>query len=212
MSAMLPQRGYQSRIVRTRGALYKQDTPLACGQLPIPFISRLIRLAFGRPVVSLEGMEYKKIRCGFGQDEWGGETLRERARFTMEVVEGIREELALRAKEDFIIGARISEPDMVNLRDIVEVLDGDLGMDFLSGSNPDVFNADAISTMTQFVKMMKPKAAVMQATFTSYLATQVNPVEQMRYAATSTFSHYRHAKQPWVVREPMVGRSKGLAA
>ena len=119
------------------------------------------------------------------QDEWGGETLRQRARFTIEVVQGIREELARRGKEDFIIGARVSEPNLANLRDTVEVLDRDLGLDFISVSNPDVFNADAISTLTQAVKMMEPRAAVMQAAFTSCLATQVNPVEQMRYAIQS---------------------------
>jgi len=167
--------------------------------LPASVIQRSLENMIKGSVVAAEagfdGMDFKLChghmtyqllcRANKRQDEWGGETLRERARFTVEVVEGIRTELALRKKEDFIIGARISEPNMANLRDIVEVLDGDLGMDFISVSNPDVFNADAISIMTQFVKMMKPKAAVMQAAFTSYLATQVNPVEQMRQALAS---------------------------
>ena len=117
------------------------------------------------------------------QDEWGGETLRQRARFTIEAVQGIREELARRKKEDFIIGARISEPNLANLKDIVEVLDRDLKLDFISVSNyPDVANADAISILTQAVKMMEPRAAVMQAAFTSYLANKGNAVEKMRQA------------------------------
>jgi 2,4-dienoyl-CoA reductase-like NADH-dependent reductase (Old Yellow Enzyme family) len=59
-------------------------------------------------------------------------------------------------------------------------------MDFISISNsPDVFNADAISTLTQAVKMMEPKAAIMQAAFTSYLANKGNPVEKMRQALES---------------------------
>jgi 2,4-dienoyl-CoA reductase-like NADH-dependent reductase (Old Yellow Enzyme family) len=120
------------------------------------------------------------------QDEWGGQTLRQRARFTIEVVRGIREELARVQKRDYIIGARISEPDVANLRDIVEVLDRDLSLDFISVSNySDVFNADAISTLTQVVKMMEPKAAVMQSAFTSYLANKGNPVEKMRQALQS---------------------------
>lgn len=120
------------------------------------------------------------------QDEWGGETLRQRARFTIEVVRGIREELARRKKEDFIIGARVSDPSLANLRDIVEVLDKDLRMDFISISHsPDIFNADAISALTQAVKMMEPQAAVMQAAFTSYLDGKGNPVEKMRQALES---------------------------
>lgn len=120
------------------------------------------------------------------QDEWGGETLRQRARFTIEVVQGIRKELARKRKEGFIIGARVSEPNLANLRDIVEVLDRDLGLDFISVSHfPDVFNADAISALTQAVKMMEPQAAVIQAAFTSYLANKGNPVEKMRHALQS---------------------------
>ena len=120
------------------------------------------------------------------QDEWGGETLRQRARFTIEAVQGIREELARKRKEGFIIGARVSEPSLANLRDIVEVLDRGLGLDFISVSHfPDVFNADAISVLTQAVKMMEPQAAVIQAAFTSYLAKKGNPVEKMRHALQS---------------------------
>jgi len=120
------------------------------------------------------------------QDEWGGETLRQRARFTIEAVQGIRKELARIGKEDFIIGARVSEPSLANLRDIVEVLDRELGMDFISVSySPDVFNADAISILTQAVKMMEPQAAIIEAAFTSYLANKGNPVEKMKYALQS---------------------------
>ena len=167
--------------------------------LPASVIQRSLENMIKGSVVAaqagFEGMDFKlchghmtyQLLCEANkrQDEWGGETLRQRARFVIEVVEGIREELGDKGLDDFIIGARISEPNMANLRDLVEVLDGDLGMDFISVSNPDVFNADAISVMSQAVKMMKPKAAVMQAAFTSYLATQVNPVEQMRYALQS---------------------------
>jgi 2,4-dienoyl-CoA reductase-like NADH-dependent reductase (Old Yellow Enzyme family) len=120
------------------------------------------------------------------QDEWGGETLRERARFTIEAVRGIREELARKRKEGFIIGARVSEPSLANLRDIVEVLDRDLGLDFISVSHfPDLFNAGAISVLTQAVKMMEPRAAIIQAAFTSYLANNGNPVEKMKQALQS---------------------------
>jgi 2,4-dienoyl-CoA reductase-like NADH-dependent reductase (Old Yellow Enzyme family) len=118
-------------------------------------------------------------------DEWGGETLRQRARFTIEAVQGIRRELARRGKEGFIIGARVSEPSLANLRDIVEVLDRDLGLDFISISHPDVFNADAISVLTQAVKMMEPRAAIMQAAFSSYLANDGDPVEKMKEALQS---------------------------
>jgi 2,4-dienoyl-CoA reductase-like NADH-dependent reductase (Old Yellow Enzyme family) len=102
-----------------------------------------------------------------------------------EVVDGVREELARRGKEGFIIGARVSEPSLANLRDTVEVLDGDLGMDFISVSHPDVFNADAISVLTQAVVMMKPRAAVMQAAFSSYLARDGDPIERMKRALES---------------------------
>jgi len=120
------------------------------------------------------------------QDEWGGETLAQRARFTIEAVQGIRAELARRGKEDFIIGARVSEPNLANLRDIVEVLDRDLGMGFISVSHyPDVLTGDPISILTQAVKMMEPSAAVMQAGFTSYLANKGDPFEKMRQALRS---------------------------
>ena len=123
------------------------------------------------------------------QDEWGGETLRQRARFTIEAVQGIREELARKNKEGFIIGARVSEPSLANLRDIVEVLDRELGLDFISVSySTDVFNADAISILTQAVKMMEPQAAIIQAAFTSYLANKGDPVEKMRQALQSRFA------------------------
>jgi len=119
-------------------------------------------------------------------DKWGGDTLRQRARFVIEVVNGIREELARRGKEDFVIGARISESNLLNLRDIVEVLDKDLGLDFISVSQwPDTFGADAIAILTQAVKMMAPKASVMQAAFTSYLARGGQPLEKMRQALLS---------------------------
>lgn len=117
------------------------------------------------------------------QDEWGGETLRQRARFVIEAVKGIRDRLARKRIDGFIIGSRVSEPNLANLRDIVEVLDRDLRMDFISVSNyTDVANADAISILTQAVKMMEPRAAVIQAGFTSYLADNGNPIDKMRQA------------------------------
>ena len=38
-------------------------------------------------------------------DEWSGETLKQRAQFTIEVVQGIKEELARKNMTDFIMGA-----------------------------------------------------------------------------------------------------------
>ncbi len=120
------------------------------------------------------------------QDEWGGKTLKERARFVIEVVEGIQAELTRRDMGDFIMGARVSEPSLANLMDIVDVLDGDLGMDFISVSNtPDVFDRAIISLLTQAVKMRSTNAAVMQAAFSSYLARLGNAVEHMRLALES---------------------------
>jgi 2,4-dienoyl-CoA reductase-like NADH-dependent reductase (Old Yellow Enzyme family) len=117
------------------------------------------------------------------QDEWGGEILRQRARFAIEAVQRIREELAQKKKDSLIIGARVSEPNLANLRDIVEVLDRELRLDFINVSNfPDMFNADAISILTQAVKIMEPQAAIIQSGFTSYLANHGNPVEKMRLA------------------------------
>ena len=120
------------------------------------------------------------------QDEWGGATLRERARFVIEVVTGVREELARKDLADFVIGARISESNLLNLLDIVKVLDGELKMDFLSVSLwPDTFGADAISVLTQAVKMMEPQGAVMQAAFTSRLERNGDPIEKMKEALES---------------------------
>jgi 2,4-dienoyl-CoA reductase-like NADH-dependent reductase (Old Yellow Enzyme family) len=117
------------------------------------------------------------------QDEWSGEILRQRARFVIEAVQRIRDELAHKRKGSFIIGARVSEPNLANLRDIVKVLDRDLSLDFINISNfPDMFNADAISVLTQAVKMMEPQAAIIQSGFTSYLANHGDPVEKMRLA------------------------------
>jgi 2,4-dienoyl-CoA reductase-like NADH-dependent reductase (Old Yellow Enzyme family) len=165
--------------------------------LPAPAISRLlanvIRGAILAAEAGFDGMDLKlchghltyQLLCEANkrQDEWGGKTLRQRARFAIEAVQGIREELAHKRKEGFIVGARISEPNLANLRDIVKVLDRDLRLDFINVSNfPDIFNADAISILTQAVKMMKPQAAVIQAGFTSCLANHGNPVERMRLA------------------------------
>jgi 2,4-dienoyl-CoA reductase-like NADH-dependent reductase (Old Yellow Enzyme family) len=119
-------------------------------------------------------------------DEWGGKTLKDRARFVIEAVQEIREKLAPTKKDNFIIGARVSEPSLANLRDIVEVLDKDLYMDFISISySPDVFSADVISLLCQAVKMMEPKAAVMQAAFTACLARKGDPIEKMKQALNS---------------------------
>jgi 2,4-dienoyl-CoA reductase-like NADH-dependent reductase (Old Yellow Enzyme family) len=168
--------------------------------LPAPAISRaqanMIKGSLLAAEAGFDGMDFKlchghltfQLLCEANkrQDEWGGKTLRQRARFTIEAVQGIREELALRKTGNFIIGARISEPSLANLRDIVEVLDKDLRLDFISVSHyPDVFNAEAISILTQAVKMMEPQAAVIQAAFTSYLANKGNPVEKMRQALQS---------------------------
>ena len=119
-------------------------------------------------------------------DEWGGETLKQRARFTIEVVQGIKEELTKKNMTDFIMGARVSDPSLANLIDIADVLDKDLAMDFISVSySPDVFNADAISILTQAIKMREPKGTLMQAGFSSYLARKGNAVEKMRLALES---------------------------
>jgi 2,4-dienoyl-CoA reductase-like NADH-dependent reductase (Old Yellow Enzyme family) len=116
-------------------------------------------------------------------DEWGGKTLGERARFVIEAVQRIREKLAHGKEASFIIGARVSEPNLANLKDIVKVLDRDLRLDFINVSTfPDMFNAEAISVLAQAVKMMEPRAAVIQSGFTSYLANNGNPVEKMRLA------------------------------
>jgi len=123
------------------------------------------------------------------QDEWGGENLRQRARFAIEAVQRIREELTHKNMESFIIGARVSEPNLANLRDIVTILDRDLNLDFINVSNfPDMFNADAISVLTQAVKMMEPQAAIIQSGFTSYLANHGNPVQKMRLALQTRFA------------------------
>jgi len=123
------------------------------------------------------------------EDEWGGETLRKRARFTIEAVQRIRDELAHKIERGFIIGTRVSEPNLANLRDIVGVLDRDLHVDFINVSNfPDMFNADAISVLTQAVKMMKPQAAVIQSGFTSYLANHGNPIDRMKSALEARFA------------------------
>ena len=168
--------------------------------LPASTISRLlanmIRGAILAAVAGFDGVDLKlchghltfQLLCEANkrQDEWGGETLRQRARFAIEAVQEIRAELARQGKIDFIIGARVSESSLANLTDIVEVLDGDLRLDFINVSNfPDIFNADAISVLTQAVKMMKPRAAVIQAGFTSCLANHGNPVEKMWLALQS---------------------------
>jgi len=168
--------------------------------LPASTISRLlanmIRGAILAAEAGFDGVDLKlchghltfQLLCEANkrQDEWGGETLRQRARFAIEAVQEIRAELARQGKIDFIIGARVSESSLANLTDIVEVLDGDLRLDFINVSNfPDIFNADAISVLTQAVKMMKPRAAVIQAGFTSCLANHGNPVEKMRLALQS---------------------------
>jgi len=165
--------------------------------LPASAISRLLANMVRGAVLAAEagfdGMDLKlchghltfQLLCEANkrQDEWGGETLRQRARFAIEAVQGIREELARKRKESFIIGARVSEPSLANLMNIVKVLDRDLRLNFINVSNfPDMFNADTISVLTQAVKMMKPRAAVIQAGFTSYLANHGNPVEKMRLA------------------------------
>jgi len=168
--------------------------------LPASTISRLQASMVKGAILSAEagfdGMDLKlchghltfQLLCETNkrQDEWGGETLRQRARFVIEAVQQIREGLVRAKKDGFIIGARVSEPSLANLKDIVQVLDGDLGLDFINVSNfPDMLNADAISVLTQAVKMMGPKAAVMQAGFTAYLANKGNPVEKMREALQS---------------------------
>ncbi len=163
--------------------------------LPASTINRLLANMIRGAVLAAEagfdGMDLKlchghltfQLLCEANkrQDEWGGETLRQRARFAIEAVQGTREELTHNRKESFIIGARISESNLANLKDIVEVLDKVLHLDFINVSNfPDIFNADAISVLTQAVKMMKPQATVIQGGFTSYLAHHGNPVEKMR--------------------------------
>ncbi len=165
-------------------------------KLPSHTISRLLSSMIKGGILAAEagfdGMDLKschghltyQLLCETNkrQDEWGGDTIRQRARFILEAVQGIREELVRKKKEDFIIGARVSDPSLANMRDIVEVLDRDLGLDFLNISYPDNFNADAISVLVQAVKMMKSRAAIMQAGFTSYLANNGNPIEKMRQA------------------------------
>jgi 2,4-dienoyl-CoA reductase-like NADH-dependent reductase (Old Yellow Enzyme family) len=165
--------------------------------LSAPLISRLLANMITGGLLAFEagfdGMDLKlchghltfQLLCEANkrQDEWGGETLRQRARFTIEAVQGIRNGLAHKKKDGFIMGARVSEPNLANLRDIVEVLDRDLQLDFINVSTfPDLFNAEAISVLTQAVKMMRPQAAVIQAGFTSCLANRGNPVEKMRLA------------------------------
>ena len=113
------------------------------------------------------------------EDEWGGETLRERARFVTEGVRAIRKQVS----EDFMIGSRISESNVANLKEIVELFDGELGMEFLNVSHfPGPVNPEAISILTQIVKMTVADAAVMQAGFTATLANNGNPAEKMREA------------------------------
>jgi len=165
--------------------------------LPAATISRLQACMVKGAVLSAEagfdGMDLKlchghltyQLLCETNkrQDEWGGETLKQRARFVIEAVHQIREGLARAKKDGFIIGARVSEPNLANLRDIVQVLDGELGLDFINVSTfPDMSNADAIAVLTQAVKMMEPKAAIMQAAFTAYLANKGNPIEKMKEA------------------------------
>lgn len=170
-------------------------------KLPSSVITRLLASMIKGGVLAAEagfdGMDLKLchghltfqllLEANKRKDEWGGETLRQRARFTIEAVNGIRNGLACKGKEGFIIGARISESNLANLRDIVEVLDRDLSLDFISVSHKNVFNADAISILTQAVKMMEPRAAIIQAGFTSYLANNGNPVKKMRQALQSRF-------------------------
>jgi len=119
-------------------------------------------------------------------DEWGGKTLKERARFAIEAMSGITAGLKRMGKEGFIIGSRISEPDPDSLRALVALLDKDLGMDFINVSTwPDIFDSDAIWSHTQSVQMLEPRAVVIQAGFTGYLANKGDPIEKMRLALES---------------------------
>ncbi len=121
------------------------------------------------------------------RDGWGGKTLKERARFTKEAMQAITGELGSKTESDFTIGSRISEPDLMSLRALVELLDKDLNVDFLSVSNwPDIFDADAIWRLTREVKLTEPQAVVMQAGFTGYLAGGGDPLAKMRVALEST--------------------------
>jgi 2,4-dienoyl-CoA reductase-like NADH-dependent reductase (Old Yellow Enzyme family) len=165
--------------------------------LPASTISRLkINMIKGAVLAAEAGFDGMDLKLCHGhltfqllseankrQDEWGGETLVHRARFVIEAVQGIRRGLADNRKEGFIIGARVSEPNLANLRDIVKMLDKDLHLDFINVSNfPDMFNAEAISVLSQAVKMMEPQAAVIQSGFTSYLDHHGSPVEKTRLA------------------------------
>jgi len=169
-------------------------------KFPSEEISRLLAHMIKGGVLAAEagfdGMDFKHCHghltfqllreANTRRDEWGGETVKQRARFAIEAVQGIREGLAQAGKEDFMVGARVSEPEVANLLDIVEVLDKDLCMDFISvSSSTGMYNADTISVLTQVVKMAKPRAAVMQAGFTSYLAKDGNPLDKMREALQS---------------------------
>jgi 2,4-dienoyl-CoA reductase-like NADH-dependent reductase (Old Yellow Enzyme family) len=156
-------------------------------------LENMIRGGILAAEAGFDGMDFKCCHGFFGyqilstankrHDKWGGETLRQRARFVIEGVRGIRRGLSGSAKDEFIMGARISEPNLANLKEIVEVFDGELGMDFLSVSHfPGAVNPDAMWIMAQAVKMMSSQAAVMQAGFTACLANDGSPVKRMKQA------------------------------
>jgi hypothetical protein len=59
------------------------------------------------------------------------------------------------------------EPNLANLRDIVDVLDGHLRLDFAHVSTfPDMFKTEAISVLARAVRMMERQVAVIQADIT----------------------------------------------
>ena len=92
-------------------------------------------------------------------DQWGGAALEERSRFIAVAVERIRAELSRRGKEDFLIGTRISENDLVYLSDMIRFFRDSLKLDFVNISSfpwENTFASDVVFLLSRVVMLMQP--------------------------------------------------------
>jgi 2,4-dienoyl-CoA reductase-like NADH-dependent reductase (Old Yellow Enzyme family) len=126
------------------------------------------------------------MRSNTRKDKWGGATLEERCQWIIPAFENLRKNLLSIGKDDFVIGSRISENNLLDLKTLICMLDKDCNLDFISVSTyPDFCNVEALSILCQFARLTSPDITLIQSGFSERLANDGDSILAMKQALHS---------------------------
>jgi 2,4-dienoyl-CoA reductase-like NADH-dependent reductase (Old Yellow Enzyme family) len=122
-------------------------------------------------------------------DKYGGGTVENRFRFVVEGITAIKEKIS-QFRDEFIIGARISENDLYSLYQMMNLFEDDLKLDFINISAwpmEPAFDINYVFSLAQAIKLMKPSMPVICSSVTCSLEKD-RPLDNLNRMASASIA------------------------